>query len=71
MGNEDEDALSTSFEPKAFKLYTKRWLILLVLSLLQCSNAMVSLRMVIIVISNTFVGPDIILFSNRGTERCN
>jgi len=41
MGNEDEDALSTSFEPKAFKLYTKRWLILLVLSLLQCSNAMI------------------------------
>lgn len=38
----DEDALSTSFEPKTFKLYKKRWLILLVLSLLQCSNAMVS-----------------------------
>ncbi|XP_067937928.1 solute carrier family 49 member A3-like [Watersipora subatra] len=38
---EDEDALSTNYEPPTFKLYKRRWFILFVLSLLQCSNAMI------------------------------
>lgn len=38
----DEDNVSTSFEPDKFKLYTRRWLILFVLALLQTSNALVS-----------------------------
>lgn len=36
-----EDALSTSFESSTYTLYTRRWFILAILSLLSASNSLV------------------------------
>lgn len=40
-----DDVLSTSFEGENFTVYPRRWFILLILAVLQLSNAMVSKQM--------------------------